>query len=188
MSHELSSQPIEKTNRLENKSFWEKERVALVKTLEDLVTDPNKANLRLDINIPAIVAAGSQVDGTYFVDESVSMFAMRRNYSAEEIKTLREKVLNPFFIIEPIMDKNFTIGFVGHEKIETIAYNSAVKTVLDVHGMNPFHQLGSHEETGEQEWEVWQETTAEAMQALIPEIEAMAKEKLVFWREMYKEY
>ncbi len=78
---------------------------------------------------------------------------------------------------DKIGDKNYMLIFnSGNSKICT-AYNEAIEIILSKHNMRPFHQIGTiNNDPGVHGWEVWQETTKEYLEKLIPEVQAEAKQ------------
>lgn len=79
-------------------------------------------------------------------------------------------------IVKPHMDKNYMISFDARDENQNKVYNRAIREVCTEYNLRPFHQVGSHKETGYQAWEMWAEVTEETLQQLLPRIHPKAEE------------
>ncbi|MDO8600813.1 MAG: hypothetical protein Q7R73_04415 [bacterium] len=80
----------------------------------------------------------------------------------------------------PDGDKNYMVFFEGRTSDECIAYNIAIREILEREGFLPFHQVGvkpeGNNEPGYHAWEVWRKNvTKEKLESLLPEIAAKAQ-------------
>lgn len=74
------------------------------------------------------------------------------------------------------MGKNFMLAFEAEDKNQGKAYNRAIEEICTEHKLNPFHQVGSHEEIGYQAWEMWAEVNKKMLEGLISGIHLKAEE------------
>ncbi len=86
-------------------------------------------------------------------------------------------------IEDPIMDKNFMISFEAENEDQNRAYNVAISEICNREKLKPFHQVGSHESSGYQAWEMWTETDKEKLNQLLSKIQSLAKETYDRWKE-----
>ncbi|MBI1362846.1 MAG: hypothetical protein GC134_02585 [Proteobacteria bacterium] len=110
----------------------------------------------------------------------------------------------PVRVLPPRGDKNAMFEFVGRSKLEVMAYNSAIQTVMADYNderrqagktkHTVFHQVGvTHEgdkQPGYHAWEIWGGDVAK-MESQIPAIEAQVREERETARQFYssdKEY
>lgn len=79
-------------------------------------------------------------------------------------------------IEEPERDKNFMISFDAKDENQKNVYQQAINEVCDTHKLRPFHQSGSHNDSGYQAFELWSEVSREILDDLVPEIHQRAED------------
>jgi len=90
-------------------------------------------------------------------------------------------------ITEPHDDKNFMICFENDNLQTCLLYNDAIHTILENNNLEHFHQImGDQDETGYHGWEIWEKTTLETLQNLLPEIQNEAKTEYEKMKRMFK--
>lgn len=98
--------------------------------------------------------------------------------SPEQKETLDQVNL---IVTDKEADKNHMVAFgmkMGEKYSEEqlTCYNEAIEDVLNKNNLRPFHQIGHDSTKGPQAWEVWKDIGKEALEALLPEIHAVAEE------------
>lgn len=78
-------------------------------------------------------------------------------FSFKKEKEAEKKPWRPLEIIlkNPEMGKGFMFCFESKDEAACSAYNSAIREVLENHGLSPFHQIGSGNPAGYNGWEIW---------------------------------
>lgn len=109
--------------------------------------------------------------------------APSRSPEKRDANVERESARVELGIRPPDGDKNFMVTFVGKTEEECMAYNGAIRKILERERLMPFHQKGvtpfGKNQPGLHGWEVHRSgVTEERLRSLFEEIQKTARELL----------
>lgn len=85
---------------------------------------------------------------------------------------------------EPDGMKNWRIEYQSDSLGTCAAYDAAIEEITKREKLHPFHQSGEPHTSGWHQWEFWADTDREAIEALLEEIHAQARDKFEVHKQL----